>query len=155
MDCEHCCTNQQSMMILPMAAERIFALCEAACLTYGITQLYSAISGHRDTPQSLSPISLHNGRTNGMESFPQQVVCLKSTMKFGEMELDGNSAKLLVRTLLSRRLLKLCGLLRDVIELTEKLQHKDWAQQTDTLKACRRSTTLTMDKAVVLIGEIR
>ena len=90
-----------------------------------------------------------------MESFPLQVVCLKSTMKFGEMELDGNSAKLFVRTLLNRRLLKLCALLRDLVALTEKLWRKACAPQTDTLKACERSTTFTMDKVVVLIGEVR
>ncbi len=155
MGCENCRTNQQTMTILPMAAERIFALCEAACLTYGITQLDSGMSSHRDSPQSSSPISLHPRRTSGMESFSPQVVCLKSTMKLGKMELDGNDAKLFVRTLLSRRLLKLCALLEELKELAEKLWHKDWAQQTDALKACERSTTFTMDKVVVLIGEIR
>ena len=155
MECEHCRTSQQSVMILPMAAERILALYEAACLTYGITQLDSGMSSHRDRPQSLSPTSFHSRRTSGVESFPQQVVCLKSTLKFGEMELEGNNAKLLVRTLLSRRLLKLCALLGDLKELTEKLWQNDWAQQTDALKASERSTTFMMDKVVVLIGEIR
>lgn len=153
--CEHCRANQQTMMVLLMAAERIFALYEAACLTYGITQSDPGMSSHRDSPQNSSQISFHNRRASGMGSFPQQVVCLKSTMRFGEMELDENTAKLLVRTLLSRRLLKLCALLGDLKELIEKLRHKDWAQQTDALKACERSTVFMVNKVLVLIGEIR
>ena len=154
MACEHCRTSQQTMMIVPMAAERIFALYEAACLTYGITQVDSGMSNHRDSPHSSSPIYLHTRRPSGIESFPKQVVCLKSTMKFGKMELDGNDAKMLVRSLLSRRLLKLCALLGELKELTDKLWHKDWAQQTDTLKACERSTSFAVDQVVALIGDI-
>ena len=154
MVCEHCHTSQQTMMILPMAAEKIFALCEAACLTYGITRLDSGMSSHRDSPQSSSPFSLHIGRTRGIESFPKEVVCLKSTMRFGKLELEGDNATLLVRSLLSRRLLKLCALLGDLKELTPKLWQNDWARQTDTLKACERSATFTLDQVVALIGDI-
>ena len=155
MGCEHCRTDQQSMMILPMAAERIIALYEAACLTYGITHLDSGMGNHEDRQQSSSSVSLHSRRAIGMESSPRQVMCLKSKMRFGKMELDGSNATLLVRTLLSRRLLKLCALLGDLKEMIEKLWHKDWAQQTDALKACERSTTFILDKVVVLIGEVR
>ena len=155
MGCEHCRTDQQSMMILPMAAERLIALYEAACLTYGIIHLDSGMSRHGDGQVSSSSTSLHSRRASGIEKFSRQVMCLKSEMRLGTMELDGSNAALLVRFLLSRRLLKLCALLGDLKEMIEKLWHKDWAQQTDALKVCERSTTFIMDKVMVLIGEIR
>ena len=143
------------MIILLTAAERILALYEAACLTYGITQVDSGMSSHRESPQSSSSISFHTKGMSGTEASPQQLLCVKSTMKFGQMELNGNYAKLLVRILLSRRLLKLCSLLEDLKQSIRRLRREDGAQHTDILKVCERSTNFTMDKVVVLIGEIR
>ena len=155
LSCEHCRTDRQSIMVLPMAAERVLALFEAASVTYGVVQSDSEMSNDQDGGQSSSPLSLHTRRLSGLESVPQQVVCLKSTMKFVKMELDASNAKLFVKVLLSRRLLKLCSLLEDLKEVIGRLWHKDWAQQTNTLKACQTSTAFIMDRLVVLIGEIR
>ena len=154
MGCEHCRTDRQSLIILPMAAERVLAFYEAACLTYGITQLDSEMSSHQEGPPTSSPVSFH-ARRPGLDCVPQQVMCLKSNMKLGRMDLEGSNAKSLVRSLLSRRLLKLCTLLEDLKDTIGDLWHMDWAQQTNILKTCERSTACIIDKLVILIGEIR
>ena len=71
------------------------------------------------------------------------------------MDLDGSNAKLFVRALLSRRLLKLYSLLEDLQKVTSRPWHKDWAQQTNTLKAWQTSTGLSLDRLLVLIGQVR
>lgn len=154
MSCEHCRIDRQFIVTLPMVAERILALYEAACSTYAITQLDSGMGSREDSPRSSSSVALH-ARRPVPESHPQQIVCLKSKMTFGKMELEGSNAKLLARILLSRSLLKLVTFLEDLKEVIEKLWNKDCAHQTDTLKACETSIACVMDKLIVLIGEIR
>ena len=152
--CEHCHIDQQFVVTLPVVAERILALYEAACSTYAITQPDSAMGSGEGSPRSPSSVALH-ARRPVPQSPPHQLVCLKSKMTFGKMELEGPNAKLLARILLSRSLLKLMTLLEDLKEMIEKLWNNDCAHQADILKACGTSTATVMDKLIVLIGEIR
>ena len=151
--CDHCNVDRQAIVILPVAAERTLTLFEAACATYAVTHLDSGMSTHQNDPRNTS-VSLQ-GRRLGLEDSPKHVVCLKSKMTFGTMEIDGTNAKLLARVLLSRSLLKLCSLLSDLKGTIGKLWDQEWAQQTDILKACETSIAGITDKLIILIGEIR
>ena len=152
--CEHCRLDRQFVVTLPLVAERILALYQAACSTYAITQPESEMGSGEGCPRRSSSVVLHAGRPV-TQSPPHQLVCLKSKMTFGKMELEGPNAKLLARILLSRSLLKLVTLVEDIKEMIEKLWNNDYAHQTDVLKGCGASIASVMDKLIILVGEIR
>ena len=138
-----------------MAAERVLALFEAACVTYGVVQSDFGIGNDPDGGHDFSPSSLHSRRLSELNSVAQPVICLKSTMKFGQMELNGSNAKLFVKALLNRRLLKLYSLLENLRKVIGRLWHKEWAQQTNNLKTWQTSTGFILDRLFVLIGEVK
>ena len=152
--CEHCCIDRQIVVTLLVGAERTLALYRAACSTYAITQADSEMGSSEGCPRSSSSVALHSVRPV-TQSPSHQLVCLKSKMTFGKMELEGANAKLLARILMSRSLLKLVTLVEDIKEMIEKLWNNDYAHQTDILKACGASIASVMDKLIILIGEIR
>lgn len=108
-----------------------------------------------DRDHDFPPSTLHSRRLSELHTVLQQVVCLKSIMRFGQTDLDGSNVKLFVKALLSRWLLKLYPLLEDLQKVTSRLWHKDWAQQTNILKAWRTSTGFILDRLPVLIGQVR
>lgn len=170
--CEHCRTNRQSIIVLRMVADRVLALYEAACAAYGIapndvvtataviassnstasgsgSSGGAAVMAARDAADE-GRTSANSARSPRAES--RQVVCLKSDMVLGQLELEESDARLLARTLLNRRLLRLGALLEDLKEIVVEL---NWAQQTDMLRACEKSITGTIDRLVTLVGQFR
>lgn len=73
----------------------------------------------------------------------------------GQLGPEGNDAKLLARILLNRDLQKLGVLLENLKEMVGELWSETWARQTGTLQACEASISLTMEKLMILISQLR
>lgn len=144
-DCANCRSHRQSIVILPMVAEQVLALYEVACSTYAISQLDSGTGDHPGPGYSA-----HATRPS-----TDRWVCQKSRMMLGQLELEEHDAKLLARVLLNRDLQKLGVLLEDLTEMVGELWSETWAQQTGTLRACEASISLTMEKLMILISQLR
>jgi hypothetical protein len=174
--CDRCRTNRQSIIVLRMVADRVLALYDAACVTYGIVHSDGA-SGYGSATASAITITASGGAGGGAGgsgaanapgssqalrsdghatvSAARQIVCLKSDMVLGQLELEDSDARLLARALLSRRLLRLGTLLEDLKEIVVGLWSENWAQQADTLRACEASISATIDRLVTLVGQLR
>jgi len=83
------------------------------------------------------------------------VVCRTSKMTWGDVELQGEDARLLAKVLLRRRLTSLGALLGELREILAGVWNKNWAQQTDSFRACEASLMASMDKLVTLVGQLR
>jgi hypothetical protein len=167
--CDRCCTNRQSIIVLRMAADRVLALYDAACATYGIAHNDGAgayVSATASAATIATPGGVGAGGGGGAIEASQvalrgdgpasarQIVCLKSDVVLGQLELEDLDARLLARALLSRRLLRLGALLEDLKEIVVGLWSENQAQ-ADTLRACEVSISATIDRLVTLVGQLR
>nr|ULT85508.1 maleidride-like protein [Wicklowia aquatica] len=153
--CKHCRTNPQSLVVLTTAAERMLILYTAACETYGLA------GGMEEDTETVG--SGLNARFRGSlppavgvdspHTSTEQVVCVHSPMKLGQLVLEGEGAKLLARVLLSRSLVKFGALLEDQNILA--LYGPDMTNQNSVLGACGASIAETMEKLMILAGLIR
>ena len=154
-----------------MAAERMLTLYEAACAAYGVgsgqidleegvgidgglTGRHHAVSRQNSIGSSPSQ-ALRCGPGENPVRYNTDIVCLKGEMMLGQMKLEDSEARMLARVLLSRRLLKMGALLEELKGIIEGLWNENWAQLTDTLRTCEVSITGTIDKVVVLVGQLR
>jgi hypothetical protein len=148
-DCKHCRTNPPSLVVLTTAAERMLILYTAACEAYGL-------AGGMEEGTGTAGAGLNarfHGSLDVAQTSTEQVVCVHSGMKLGQLALEGEDAKLLARVLLSRSLVKFGALLEDQNVLASC--GSDMTNQNSVLGACEASIAETMEKLTILAGLIR
>jgi hypothetical protein len=136
--CENCIkTAQSSIFTLPALSEGCLPLLEALCAAYDI--------------------STHPGFfDSAMLAFDQpasSIICIRSQAFLGRTELDDYEARLLVRTLLARDLIRFVELmeaLREVLNILLENSHVN-RNSMATLRACGSSVESTISRLAVLM----
>lgn len=136
--CESCIKAAQSSIVnLPALSEGCLPLLEALCAAYDIsTQPGFFDSAMLAFEQPASPI-----------------ICIRSQAFLGRTELDDFEARLLVRTLLARDLIRFVELmetLREVLTVLLDDSHVNRNART-TLRACESTVESTISRLAVLV----
>ncbi|CAL5867124.1 uncharacterized protein PFLUO_LOCUS1336 [Penicillium psychrofluorescens] len=140
-NCNDCVkTTQPSMVTLFTLSEQCLALFEAVCAAYDIST----------QPALFDPSIL------AFEQPPGPFVCIRSKVVLGQTELDEDEARLLVRTLLGRTLMRLVELMEDlkgnVRALLENAQHN--RAGTAALRTCESSVDGTIGRLAVFLRQV-
>jgi hypothetical protein len=140
-NCTDCVKKpQQSMVTLPALSEQCLALFEAVCAAYDI---------------STQP-ALFDPNVLAFEQVPGSFVCIRNKVILGQTELDEDEARLLVRKLLGRTLMRLVELMEGlkgiVRALLESAQHNRTG--TTTLRACESSVDCTIERLAIFLQQI-
>ncbi|KAK5788147.1 hypothetical protein VI817_009105 [Penicillium citrinum] len=134
-DCKK--TPQCSIVALPTLSDGCLHLLDALCAAYDISTqpgFFDAAMFAYEQPQA-------------------SIICVRSRAFLGRTELDDFEARLLVRTLLARSLIRFVELmegLKEVLIMLRKASHPHGVG-TATLRACESSTDSTMSRLAVLM----
>ena len=85
----------------------------------------------------------------------EDAICRMSRMTWGSIELQGEDAQLLAKVLLRRRLVGLRARMGEVRKLFGNVWSKTRTQQSDQVQECEASLEASMDKLVILVGQLR
>ncbi|KAJ5900104.1 hypothetical protein N7495_004848 [Penicillium taxi] len=131
-ECRDCIKTSQSIAPLPALSEHCLPLLEALCSAY--------------------EISTHHGLFDtvmlAFKPRPAPFICLRSKVMLGQMELDEDETRLLLRTLLGRNLRRLV----ELIKLLESSDIPDIA--TCGIMVCESSVQSTISRLIVLMQVI-
>ena len=162
--CEYCRTHRHTIISLKSVLERILIFYEAACSTYGLGPVHaqnteSSVAFGQSSPilsllQNAQPAVTVAGTATSSDSLGdgKSVVCRTSKITWGDVELQGEDARLLAKVLLRQRLTSLGALLREILR---DVWNRNWAQQAEALRACEMSLTSSMDNLMTLLGRLR
>lgn len=139
--CKDCIkTTQSSIVTLPALSESCLPLLEALCAAYDI----STQPGFFDSAML------------AFEQQPSPIICIRSKVFLGRTELDDVEARLLVRTLLARNLMRFVELMDDLKEVLTVLLDNTHVHRNGiaTLRAYESSVESTIGRLAVLMQVI-
>lgn len=135
--CEDCIkTTHSSVVTLPALLEQCFPLIEALCSAYDI---------------SMQP-GFFDSAMLALEQPPSPFICIQNKVVLGQMELDEDEARLLVRILLRgslMRLVELMGSLKGTLQMMMENSHAH--RNAAGLRAYEASVESTISRLVVLM----
>jgi hypothetical protein len=132
--------------VLPLLAEQVLTVYEAAGLAYGIIS-FSSSPGYANDDDT--GVEMGNSKETG------RFTCVKSGMRLGELELEGEEAKLLARVVLRKGVMKLGRLLEELRDVVSELWGEGWAQRTGILRVVEERVGGVMERLVMLLGMLR
>nr|QTE76011.1 ScyR11 [Scytalidium album] len=147
--CSTCRHDRHVLLLLPLLAEQVLGVYEAAGLAYDIASSSSSSPDYAGDDDAGVEMSERQSKEAG------ELTCEKSEMRIGQLELEGREAKLLARVVLKRRVAKLGGLLEELKEVASELWGEGWTQGTGTLRVVEERIGGVMERLVNLLGMLR
>ena len=163
--CTKCLSDHETIATFVMVTRRLFTLLKASCLAYSILEGDFSLE---DSASDNLPITTLQSKSEAQQSdhgteigpttWPQQVICLQSSMTLGQLKLDASESKLLAEQLLVNELSKLNNMLEDLKDVAGDQWSGTgtaWNQVSKGLLATDTLISRTMESSVTLIGRIK
>ncbi|KAF2215736.1 hypothetical protein CERZMDRAFT_81861 [Cercospora zeae-maydis SCOH1-5] len=153
--CGRCEQAPQGLIALHLLLPEMLALLQEACYAYTSQDLpHQLIRSHLDGEESMPQGPPRPGwETTSHRQSPIQ--CQRSTMSWSGTELDDDACKILAKTLLLNRLMAIGSRLDELREMFDRSWRGKWAQQPELLQRCERSISSGMEKATILVGQLK